>query len=166
MGEGGEFFIAGFRFFSNFDSGNLGRVEIVQKQPDDEFNSVVGGIPPLPGASSGAGSESAQGTLQPPSLPPPTSSTNFARPSTSSTLQYRSAGIEVPEVEFQIWTKPDCHGTEFENGNRTWFFFGVEGGAPGTILRFTVMNLNKQAKLFGQGMAPVYLPSGKSQWER
>ena len=56
-------------------------------------------------------------------------------------------------------------GTEFENGNRTWFYFGFRGGAsiPSTdedappTLRFTVMNLNKQSKLFSQGMAPIAL---------
>jgi hypothetical protein len=29
---------------------------------------------------------------------------------------------------FRIWTRPDCSGTEFENGNRTWFYFGFRGG--------------------------------------
>ena len=23
-----------------------------------------------------------------------------------------------PDYEFNVWTKPDCAGTEFENGNR------------------------------------------------
>lgn len=31
------------------------------------------------------------------------------------------------DVEFNIWTKPDCYGTEFQNSNRTWFFFGIKG---------------------------------------
>lgn len=35
--------------------------------------------------------------------------------------------VETPHAEFNIWTKPDCFGTEFENGNRTWFYFGVKG---------------------------------------
>lgn len=56
-------------------------------------------------------------------------------------------------------------GTEFENGNRTWFFFGFRG-SPGlscgdedslSTLRFTVMNLNKQSKLFSQGHSPIQL---------
>lgn len=34
---------------------------------------------------------------------------------------------DIPDVEFNIWTKPDCCGTEFENGNRTWFYFGMRG---------------------------------------
>ena len=27
--------------------------------------------------------------------------------------------------EFNLWTAPDCAGTEFENCNRTWFYFSV-----------------------------------------
>jgi hypothetical protein len=38
-----------------------------------------------------------------------------------------SPAEEVPDFEFNIWTKPDCAGTEFENSNRTWFYFGVKG---------------------------------------
>lgn len=34
---------------------------------------------------------------------------------------------EVFDAEFNIWTKPDCYGTEYENGNRTWFYFGMKG---------------------------------------
>lgn len=34
---------------------------------------------------------------------------------------------EVIDAEFNIWTKPDCFGTEYENANRTWFYFGMKG---------------------------------------
>lgn len=27
-------------------------------------------------------------------------------------------GEPRPDYEFNVWTHPDCHGTEFENGNR------------------------------------------------
>lgn len=30
-------------------------------------------------------------------------------------------------VEFNLWTKPDCAGTPYENLNRSWFFFGIQG---------------------------------------
>jgi hypothetical protein len=72
----------------------------------------------------------------------------------------------MPDVRFKLWTRPDCRGTEFENGNRTWFFFGLRGGPPSCVVKFTVMNMNKQSKLFSQGMAPVVLLPGKAQWER
>lgn len=150
---GEEFLVGGFRFTSNFDSGNLARVEIKSAEEQASVEAE-------------ASSDLCTGEAEATSQESVVSGQPLPRPSTSSTLQFRSAGIESPEVEFQIWTKPDCHGTEFENGNRTWFFFGVEGGRPGTVLRFTMMNLNKQAKLFSQGMAPVYMPHGKSQWDR
>ncbi|PZC85477.1 hypothetical protein B5X24_HaOG216585 [Helicoverpa armigera] len=66
-----------------------------------------------------------------------------------------------------MWTRPDCAGTEFENGNRTWFYFGVQASEPGVLVRLNLINLNKQGKMYNQGMAPVTrtLP-GKPQWER
>ena len=142
MAEAGVFEVAGFTFSSNFDSGNLAHVQLCS-----------------PGTSGLVTSESeTEAGLSSPSR-------SAARPSTS-TAQLRSAGIETPDYEFQMWTRPDCQHTEFENGNRTWFFFGLKGGPCGAILKFTVMNLNKQSKLFSQGMAPVFKIQGKSNWER
>ena len=40
--------------------------------------------------------------------------------------------------EFDLWTAPDCTGTEFENCNRTWFYFSVwipANYGPGKLLR-------------------------------
>ena len=40
------------------------------------------------------------------------------------------------DFAFKLWTKPDCAQTEYENGNRTWFYFGVKGGPldhPGMV---------------------------------
>ena len=88
-----------------------------------------------------------------------------SRPSTS-TAQPRCAGPEAADYDFLLWTRPDCHRTEFENGNRTWFYFGLKGGPPGAVVRFTVMNMNKQSKLFSQGMAPVFMIPGLTAWDR
>ncbi|XP_074471125.1 cytosolic carboxypeptidase-like protein 5 isoform X3 [Sebastes fasciatus] len=73
----------------------------------------------------------------------------------------------TPDYEFNVWTQPDCGGTEHENGNRSWFYFSVRGAAPGKILKINVMNMNNQRKLYSQGMAPLVrtLP-GKNRWER
>ena len=139
MDQTGVFEVAGFTFNSNFDSGNLAHVQL---SPDEGDSDLEGGL------------------SSPRSAPVPVS-----RPSTS-TAQLRSVGVEKVDFDFQLWTKPDCLGTEFENGNRTWFFFGVKGGPAGAVMKFTVMNLNKQAKLFSQGMAPVFKIQGKSGWER
>ncbi|XP_063078937.1 cytosolic carboxypeptidase-like protein 5 isoform X2 [Engraulis encrasicolus] len=75
--------------------------------------------------------------------------------------------LSTPDYEFNVWTKPDCANTEFENGNRSWFYFSVRGAAPGKLLKINVMNMNKQSKLYSQGMAPFVrtLPV-KTRWER
>ncbi|XP_049446065.1 cytosolic carboxypeptidase-like protein 5 isoform X2 [Epinephelus fuscoguttatus] len=112
-------------FSSKFDSGNLARVEKVEKGSSS---------PPTDTASSG-------GAL--------------------------SGSNLTPDYEFNVWTQPDCGGTEHENGNRSWFYFSVRGAAPGKILKINVMNMNNQRKLYSQGMAPLVrtLP-GKNRWER
>ncbi|XP_056098808.1 cytosolic carboxypeptidase-like protein 5 isoform X3 [Rhinichthys klamathensis goyatoka] len=71
------------------------------------------------------------------------------------------------DYEFNVWTKPDCATTEFENGNRSWFYFSVRGMLPGKLLKINMMNMNKQSKLYSQGMAPLVraLPV-RTRWER
>lgn len=70
------------------------------------------------------------------------------------------------DVEFNLWTRPDCHGTPFENSNRTWFFFSIRGGEKNQLVKLNVMNLNKQAKLFSQGMNIVVKHGSNGKWER
>ncbi|KAM3603595.1 uncharacterized protein V6R79_025633 [Siganus canaliculatus] len=113
-------------FSSKFDSGNLSRVEKVEK----------GGSSPL----------------------------SDTAPCSGSVLPASSLS---PDYEFNVWTQPDCGGTEHENGNRSWFYFSVRGVAPGKLLKINVMNMNNQRKLYSQGMAPLVrtLP-GKNRWER
>lgn len=79
----------------------------------------------------------------------------------------RSASVPQPDYEFNVWTRPDCASTEFENGNRSWFYFSVRGLLPGKLLKINMMNMNKQSKLYTQGMAPFVrtLPV-KTRWER
>ncbi|XP_054617290.1 cytosolic carboxypeptidase-like protein 5 isoform X2 [Dunckerocampus dactyliophorus] len=114
-------------FSSKFDSGNLARVERVNKTtpspiPDATTTAAVGG---------------------------PASAPN------------------IPDYEFNVWTQPDCAGTEHENGNRSWFHFSVQGVAAGKLLKVNVMNMNNQRKLYSQGMAPlVRTVPGKNRWER
>ncbi|XP_039283758.1 cytosolic carboxypeptidase-like protein 5 [Nilaparvata lugens] len=75
---------------------------------------------------------------------------------------------DTPDFEFNIWTYPDCAGTEFENGNRTWFHFGIRGGPPFALVKLNIVNLNRQSKMYSQGMAPVFRTSlnPRNQWER
>lgn len=139
-------------FSSRFDSGNLARVEKVEK----------GNSSPV--------SDGAQVGSSPPGL------------------------HLTPDYEFNVWTQPDCAGTEYENGNRwavvnknasssscgdllswrlwcvvsrSWFYFSVRGAMPGRLLKINVMNMNNQRKLYSQGMAPFVrtLPV-KNRWER
>lgn len=124
--------VSGFTFFSTFDSGNLASVEAI---PED--------LHPLNGLPD----------VSPDEMP------------------VEKGGPLLPsDHSFRIWTRPDCSGTEFENGNRTWFYFGLRGGpsqheeledlnagSGDLMIRLTVMNLNKQSKLFSQGMAPIVM---------
>lgn len=112
-------------FSSKFDSGNLARVERVEK-----------------GSSSPSSDTACNGGAA-------------------------SGSNLTPDYEFNVWTQPDCAGTEHENGNRSWFFFSVRGAAPGKLLKINVMNMNNQRKLYSQGMAPlVRTVPGKTRWER
>ncbi|XP_015430742.1 PREDICTED: cytosolic carboxypeptidase-like protein 5 [Dufourea novaeangliae] len=78
-----------------------------------------------------------------------------------------STSEDSVEYEFNIWTKHDCHGTQFQNGNRTWFYFGFKANVPRIYVKFNIINLNKQLKMFSQGMCPVFkVIPGHLHWER
>ena len=49
--------------------------------------------------------------------------------------------------EFNLYTSPDCAGTPFEKGYRTWFCFSVKGVAKGRTLAFNMYNMNSQGKV-------------------
>lgn len=71
--------------------------------------------------------------------------------------------------EFDLWTSRDCAETEFENGNRSWFYFSVctPQNFSDKILRFNIRNMNRQCKLYQQGLTPITktIP-GRGTWER
>ncbi|KAL6442140.1 hypothetical protein ACFW04_002441 [Cataglyphis niger] len=84
-----------------------------------------------------------------------------------SKLTNNSNSKEIVDYEFNLWTKHDCHGTQFQNNNRTWFYFGVRSNYPSVLVRFNIINLNKQVKMFSQGMCPVFkIVPGHLHWER
>lgn len=112
---------AGFTFFSAFDSGNLGRVEQVipeHRNEDDNTASLEEAGEPLP----------------PPPLPSPSGS--GGRRSNPESVNPGSPS-DPTDFHFNMWTRPDCAGTEFENGNRTWFYFGIKDG-PDPIQPYTL----------------------------
>ncbi|XP_064364215.1 cytosolic carboxypeptidase-like protein 5 isoform X2 [Dromaius novaehollandiae] len=77
------------------------------------------------------------------------------------------AALPAADYEFNVWTRPDCAQTEYENGNRSWFYFSVKGGAPGKLIKLHILNMNKQSRLYSQGMSPFVrtLPA-RPRWER
>ncbi|XP_064304500.1 cytosolic carboxypeptidase-like protein 5 isoform X1 [Phalacrocorax carbo] len=77
------------------------------------------------------------------------------------------AALPAADYEFNVWTRPDCAHTEYENGNRSWFYFSVRGGAPGKLIKLHILNMNKQSRLYSQGMSPFVrtLPM-RPRWER
>uniref|UniRef100_A0A0X3Q3J8 Cytosolic carboxypeptidase-like protein 5 n=1 Tax=Schistocephalus solidus TaxID=70667 RepID=A0A0X3Q3J8_SCHSO len=75
-----------------------------------------------------------------------------------------------PDMHVRVWTRYDAQDTPFQNGNRSWFYFSVRNYKPCSIIRISVMNMNRQAKLFAQGHAPVFKVVGTSSvisaWKR
>ncbi|XP_061481919.1 cytosolic carboxypeptidase-like protein 5 isoform X2 [Rhineura floridana] len=87
--------------------------------------------------------------------------------STSVASVVFGSSLPVADYEFNVWTKPDCGDTEYENGNRSWFYFSVRGGVPGKLIKIHIVNMNKQTKLYSQGMAPlVKTVPARPRWER
>lgn len=92
--------------------------------------------------------------------------------------------------EFNLWTSRDCAETEFENGNKTWFYFSVctpqnytdkilryssckdnswllFDSCMAPLCRFNIRNLNRQYRLYQQGLTPITKTvPGRGSWER
>ncbi|XP_030345157.1 cytosolic carboxypeptidase-like protein 5 isoform X4 [Strigops habroptila] len=69
--------------------------------------------------------------------------------------------LPAADYEFNVWLQPDCAQTE------SWFYFSVRGGAPGKVIKLHILNMNKQSRLYSQGMSPFVrtLPV-RPRWER
>ncbi|EDV28996.1 uncharacterized protein TRIADDRAFT_19682 [Trichoplax adhaerens] len=69
--------------------------------------------------------------------------------------------------EFNVWTSPDCANTPYEKDYSSWFYFGIRGNVPNKKLQINVVNMNKQVRLYSQGMAPLVksIPE-QSFWKR
>lgn len=133
-------------FFSNFDSGNLARVERVKRETISCDGNT--GVP----VQNAAGSSSV--SLQ-------------EQNNSATALGILSLPSPAPDFEYNLWTLQDCAGTMYENSNRTWFYFGVKGCQAGKLVKFNMMNMNKQGKLYSQGMTPlVKVVPGRNKWER
>ncbi|CAH8286724.1 unnamed protein product, partial [Schistosoma turkestanicum] len=139
--------IGGILFSSNFDSGNLARVEKVSRYVDEPSSLAL------------------QLDLKQQQL------IQKGINKFNSNINGNHAIAEVrADYEFRIWIRPDCSGTAYVNGNRTWFYFSVRGCSPGKTMRVTIMNMNKQSKIYSQGFSPIYRVSNpsvaQSGWQR
>lgn len=133
------------QLFSDFDSGNMLRYERVYASTTTT-------------------------TTQPPIISSETDANNNTNSQTNAGSDAALNTINHPlpkhDVEFNVWTRRDCEGTSKVNGNRSWFYFGVKGGY-GKCIRFNIMNLNRQARLFEMGMLPVFRTvPGHEKWSR
>lgn len=127
------------QLFSNFDSGNMLRYERVY---------------------------SSTSSSQPSTNAPETDSNPVGNSGIETAPNSICHPLPKHDIEFNVWTKRDCEGSAKPNGNRSWFYFGVKGGY-GKCVRFNIMNLNRQARLFEMGMLPVYRTvPGHEKWSR
>ncbi|XP_014220267.2 cytosolic carboxypeptidase-like protein 5 isoform X2 [Trichogramma pretiosum] len=138
----------GFLFVNNFDSANLAKVENVEikdKKISDKSDK----------------SENDKSDIS------KTEIKNENNKNENNKALKNSLAQEPPSYEFNLWTKQDCQGTEYQNNNKTWFYFGIRAAEPGVVVKLNLVNLNKQVKMFSQGMSPVYkVVPGHPQWDR
>ncbi|GIL51917.1 hypothetical protein Vafri_7827 [Volvox africanus] len=83
---------------------------------------------------------------------------------------FDSANLESVEQgfatnEFLLQTRRDCGGTENEKSTRTWFYFSILGHNTGDVVIFTILNLNKQSRLYSQDYRPVFWCASQPEWQ-
>ncbi|GLI63696.1 hypothetical protein VaNZ11_006745 [Volvox africanus] len=83
---------------------------------------------------------------------------------------FDSANLESVEQgfaanEFLLQTRRDCGGTENEKSTRTWFYFSILGHNTGDVVILTILNLNKQSRLYSQDYRPVFWCASQPEWQ-
>ncbi|PRD20595.1 UNVERIFIED_CONTAM: agbl5 [Trichonephila clavipes] len=165
----------GLLFTSDFDSGNLDRVEYVEP-PEPSKLKIYGSTndTSLPPISNYRHIRRQKSHPDSPIISPVHNKkyqlkkrTLYSKLKSTVSAESVCSGISQPIREFRVWTKPDCSGTPHQTTFRTWFYFGISGGPPGVVIKINVMNLNRQGKLYFHGMKPVFkiVPS-KEGWKR
>ncbi|GFR16254.1 hypothetical protein TNCT_170771 [Trichonephila clavata] len=165
----------GLLFTSDFDSGNLDRVEYVEP-PEPSKLKIYGSTndTSLPPISNYRHIRRQKSHPDSPIISPVHNKkyqlkkrTLYSKLKSTVSAESVCSGISQQIREFRVWTKPDCSGTSHQTTFRTWFYFGISGGPPGVVIKINVMNLNRQGKLYFHGMKPVFkiVPS-KEGWKR
>ena len=73
--------------------------------------------------------------------------------------------LPCPLQEFQLWTRRDCENTDNERLTRSWFYYGVSGQGQGDFIIMTIMNLNKQGRLYSQDYRPWFWTPSATEWQ-
>jgi hypothetical protein len=161
--------------FANFDSGNMARYERVYKtnvnqNATSNNNNINNNTSNQNGTSSintNTNNNNSNNNLNNANNNKTSVPSNLNADNTDNNAVPNLNFQQKFDIEFNVWTKPDCEGTPVgPNGNRTWFYFGIRGG-HGKWIKFNLMNLNKQGRLFEMGMLPVFktIP-GHEKWAR
>lgn len=66
---------------------------------------------------------------------------NFLPDYFSCTCAEAQPNNEAIAVELNLWTRPDCAGTEYENLNRSWFFFSIQGDYFEKLIIYERLNM-------------------------
>jgi hypothetical protein len=88
-------------------------------------------------------------------------------------------------IEYQVWTAPDCAGTQYETVHTTWcvtpdsftlarlkrdpvrrFHFKISGGRAGQTVKICMMNMNKQLHLYRNDYRPILKTKTNPVWRR
>ncbi|KAJ3260462.1 Cytosolic carboxypeptidase-like protein 5 [Boothiomyces macroporosus] len=161
-----KYSFANFVFDSEFDSGNLGKIELGA----DVSENATPEISPKMTLKRDKSTKSSDTLL-----------TGLSRQSSNLTRQSSTKlGKDDPiklaietDYYFRLWTSPDG-SKESPTKNRTWFHFSVEfnpnvpefeATKPTTVM-FHFKNLNKVQRLFTMGLRPVYRNTKDKQWKR
>ncbi|KAI8902321.1 hypothetical protein BC833DRAFT_561724 [Globomyces pollinis-pini] len=141
-----------FTFNSNFDSGNLNRVEL-NEMDIQTTNSISDST------SSIVTAKSAENLRGP---------NNMSRQNSMSSIKEDRTRYDH---QFKLWTEPDGSQMSTPTKNRTWFHFSMEykpecKSTTTTTILFQFMNLNRVQRLFNNGMKPVYRHEKETKWKR